>query len=293
VAYPWLASAITRNPVHIALVGVATTVGFSSSPVIFNAMINRYDWQGAWRVLGLAVGIPFALVFLLMARDNPRECGLLPDNGVTPSRNRKAPETHPSADFTLREAQRTLTFWVFVAMVTLSALYFTGLTFNIVSVFGEAGMSRAQAVAIFLPASIIALILNLGAGWVSDHIRLKYLVMIQAVGVLVSSAAVLYLSTPATVLLLIIGNGINGGMFGIVVNVPWPRFYGTKNLGRISGFAAGWAVAGSAVGPYLFSLALDTFGGYGAVSILAAAVAVAVLFLAPFANRPDAPLPRS
>ena len=99
-----------RRGLANALVGVATTVGFSSSPVILNAMINQYDWQGAWRVLGLVVGIPFALVFLFVARDNPQECGLLPDNGTAPVRRRTAPETHPSVDFTLREAQRTLTF---------------------------------------------------------------------------------------------------------------------------------------------------------------------------------------
>lgn len=278
-----------RRGLANALVGVATTVGFSSSPVIFNAMIGSYGWQDAWRIMGVVIAVPFALAFFLLARDNPQECGLLPDGGIQPVRKREAPEATPSAQFTLPQAQRTLTFWVFVGITTLASMYFTGLTFNIVSVFGEAGMSRAQAVAIFLPSSVIALALNLLGGWISDHIKLKYLVMVQGAGMLLSTMAVLFLSTPATVVLLIIGNGINSGMFGIVLNVPWPRFFGTINLGRISGFAMGWTVAGSAVGPYLFSLALDTFGGYGAASLITALIAVVILVFAPFANRPGAP----
>ncbi len=278
-----------RRGLANALVGVATTVGFSSSPVIFNAIIGSYGWQDAWRIMGVVIAIPFALVFFLLARDNPRECGLLPDGGIQPVRKRAAPEATPSAQFTLPQAQRTLTFWVFVGITTLASMYFTGLTFNIVSVFEEVGMSRAQAVAIFLPSSVIALALNLLGGWISDHVKLKYLVIVQGAGMLLTTMAVLFLSTPATVVLLIIGNGINGGMFGIVLNVPWPRFFGTVNLGRISGFAMGWSVAGSAVGPYLFSLALDTFGGYGAASLITATITVVFLVFAPFANRPGAP----
>ncbi|MFA7566902.1 MAG: MFS transporter [Alkalispirochaeta sp.] len=279
----------TRRGLANALVGVATTVGFSSSPVIFNAMIGRFGWQGAWRILGLVIAVPFAIVFLVFSRDNPRECGLLPDGGFVPKPGRRAPEMYPSAEFTLREAQGTLTFWVFTAIVTLSSMYFTGLTFHIVSVFDEVGMSRVQAVAIFLPASVIALGLNLFGGWISDFIKLKYLAMVQLLGMLLSTVAVFYLSTPLTVLLLIVGNGINSGMFGIVVNVPWPRFFGTTHLGRISGFSMGWTVAGSAVGPYFFSVALALFGTYGAASVVTAVIAVVLLALIPFANRPEAP----
>ena len=168
-------------------------------------------------------------------------------------------------------------------------MYFTGLTFNIVSVFEEAGRSRTQAISVFLPSSIIALVLNLAGGWISDRIRFKYLVMLQAVGMLISSIAMLFLSTPGMLPVFIIGNGINSGMFGIVMAVPWPRFYGLTHLGRISGFVIGWSVAGSALGPYAFSLCLDFFGSYGGISILTALSTIGLLVFSPFANRPKAP----
>jgi MFS family permease len=272
-----------------ALVGAATTLGFSASPLIFNSMIDQWGWQATWRLLGIIIALPFAAVFLLFARDNPHECGLLPDGGMQSRRHSDAPETQPSVSFTLRQAQRTLPFWIFLGIITVASMYLTGLTFNIVSVFEAAGRSRTQAISIFLPASIIALSLTLGAGWLCDHIRFKYLAMLQGLGILISTIAVLFLSEPGMLALLIIGNGIISGMFGIVIAVPWPRFFGLAHLGRISGFVAGWAVAGSALGPYAFSLCLDFFGSYGGISILTALSAIGLLLFSPFANRPEAP----
>lgn len=272
-----------------ALVGAATTLGFSASPLFFNSMIEQWGWQGSWRLIGIIVALPFAAIFLLLARDNPQECDLLPDGGVKIKQPSNAPETHASAEFTLRQAQKTLPFWVFLGIITMASMYFTGLTFNIVSVFEEAGRTRNQAISIFLPASLIALSLNLAGGWICDRIRFKYLVMLQGVGMLISSIAVLFLNQPGMLPVLIIGNGLNSGMFGIVIAVPWPRFYGLTHLGRISGFVAGWAVAGSALGPYAFSLCLDLFGNYGGISILTALSVAGLLFFCPFANRPKAP----
>jgi len=278
-----------RRGLANAIVGVGTTVGFSASPLIFNSMINQMGWQGTWRLTGVVIALPFAVLFLLLARDNPQECGLLPDGGLKPQRHSNAPEAHPSADFTLRQAQKTLTFWVFLGIIVIASMYFTGLAFHIVSVFEKAGRTRMQAVSIFLPASMIALPLNLAAGWVSDHIRLKYLAMLQGVGIFLSAMGVLWLAKPGILPLLILGNGLNGGMFGLVIAVPWPRFYGLPHLGRISGFVLGCSVAGSALGPYVFSLCLDFFGGYWGASVLTVVLTVGVLLFSPFANRPDAP----
>ncbi|MCP4398105.1 MAG: MFS transporter [bacterium] len=272
-----------------AIVGAAATLGFSASPLIFNRMIDQWGWQTTWRLLGIIIALPFAVVFLLLARDNPHECGLLPDGGVSPQRHSDAPETRPSANFTLRQAQKTLPFWIFLGIITVASMYLTGLTFNIISIFEEVGRSRTQAISIFLPSSIIALSLNLGAGWLCDRIRFKYLVMLQGLGILISTIALLFLGEPGMLALLIIGRGINSGMFGLAIAVPWPRFFGLTHLGRISGFVVGWAVAGSALGPYAFSLCLDLFGSYRGVSILTAAIVSGLMFFTPFTDRPKAP----
>ena len=41
-------------------------------------------------------------------------------------------------------------------------------------------MTRPQAFAIFLPASVIPVFVRLAAGWVSDHVELKRLLLVAA-----------------------------------------------------------------------------------------------------------------
>ncbi|HEY3428884.1 MAG TPA: MFS transporter, partial [Acidimicrobiia bacterium] len=43
VAYPWLASAVTRNPVHIALVGVATRIPWLVFTLPAGVITDRVD----------------------------------------------------------------------------------------------------------------------------------------------------------------------------------------------------------------------------------------------------------
>jgi MFS family permease len=62
-----------------------------------------------------------------------------------------------------REALRTPAFWLFSLGLGLYGLYMTGLTFHIVCIFESSGMTRSQAVMIFLPGSFIAVLTHLGA----------------------------------------------------------------------------------------------------------------------------------
>jgi MFS family permease len=75
-------------------------------------------------------------------------------------------------------------------------------------------------------------------------------------------------------------------MFGITSNITWPRFFGRRHLGAISGFASALTVAGSAVGPLLFSALFVSSGSY-AVPAAVCGVLAFILFVAAFwAERP-------
>ncbi len=269
-----------------AVLGSLVTLGFSSSPLLFSTLIAGYGWTGAWRILGLVLALPVAGIILLLFRDNPQAYGLLPDGGPGKRVRRPVAEAPPDVDFTLSQAQRTLPFWVFTGLLTLSSLYFTGLTFHVVSVFAEAGLSASQALGIFLPGSFLAVPLSFLAGWASDRMELRFLGIALGAGMLLGIAAASLLTTPLSVVLLILGMGINGGLFGILVAVVWPRFFGLRHIGAITGTVAGFTVAGSALGPYLFSLSLDLTGSYRAVGIVSAFATMLLIALAPRARRP-------
>jgi sugar phosphate permease len=268
-----------------AILGVSISFGFSVTPRVLEYLIQGHGWQGAWRVLALVLA-GFAVLVFLLYRDTPETHGLLPDGGVEPKKRRVHPETTAVRSFTLPEARRTYTFWVFALTLFLAGLLLTAYTFHIVSIFSDAGMSRERAVTIFIPAAIVAVAVEFAASWASDFVKLKYLGMVQLAGIVLLGIALSVLREGVPVLLAILGHGVMQGLMGLTSNVTWPRFFGREHLGAVSGFAMALTVAGTAIGPYVFSFSRDLSGSYAAAGAGCALVGF-VLFLA--ATRAEQP----
>ena len=162
----------------------------------------------------------------------------------------------------------------------MHALIITALTFHIASIFEVAGMSQEKAVSIFLPGSIISIILNFGSSWLSDFTKLKYLLIVHLSGLFIALLSIILLkSSPAGYWLVIIGYGISMGLFSVISNVTWPRFFGLGNLGSISGYVLGWSVVASSIGPYFFSLSHDFTGRYTASALICLGIVFVLLVL--------------
>lgn len=270
-----------RRGLANAIMGVFVSFGFSYAPRLFNTLIDHSGWRGAWIEIGLFVGIVFVIFALLFFRDNAIDCGLTMDGKFKSKKVHKTKLGHNKA-FTLKQAKRKYSFWIFNLSIALNALFVTALTFNVVSIFGEAGFDRETAISIFLPASFIAVSFNFVGGWISDFIKLKYLLMVNMFGIILAGFALIQLdSLKVAYFLLIAGNGIMSGLFSVINTVTWPRFFGIKNLGAISGYAMSWTVIASAFGPFLFSLSLKYQGSY-TLGIVFCMLVAATLFLLAF-----------
>lgn len=270
-----------------AVLGVAVSFGFSYSPRILDRLIQAGGWQSAWRFLGIVIGGVFCLFAFVFFRDRPEDFGLEPDGGEVKTRKLFHPEAEAGRDFELKEARCTFSYWAFILALTMASLIVTAFTFHVVSIFAEAGLSRSRAVAIFFPSSIVAISVQFLASWGSDYVKLKYLLALQAAGMGILALGIVLLGPGLPVVLVILGNGITQGLMGVTNNLTWVRFFGRRHLGAISGFAATWTVAGSAVGPYLFSLSLDITGSYAFIGIAALGI-IGALFITSFkADRPE------
>lgn len=237
--------------------GVVVALAFSASPRVLDNLIQGLTWQGTWRVLALVIGVAFSFFALLFLRDTPEGCGLLPDGGTGSRQKRPTKKPEVSRQYTLKEARRVYSFWVFIVSLAILALYYTAFTFHVASIFEEAGRSRQEAFAVFLPASIIAVSISFAAGWASDHVKLKYLLMLMLTGMIVSMLGLYCLNTRWGKFLVIGGNGLAMGHFGLLGAVTWPTFFGRRHLGEISGFNMAGMVFGSAVGPWLYGISLE------------------------------------
>lgn len=273
-----------------AFLGIFSAFGFSLAPKIFDQIIQRLDWRGAWLLLAIIVGAGFVVFVLIFYRDNPQESGCIPDGQRFSQSKSKRPPSLPDRDYSLQEARKTWAFWAFTFGLTLTALYISGLVFHVVSVFESGGFNKEMALGIFVPTSIIAIVIQFSCGYISDFVRLKYLLAFSMFGMLITSSGLALLGTvDAAYWLIVAGNGTVWGLYTVLIAVSWPRFYGLKNLGAISGFSLSLSVLGSALGPYLFSLSLNLTGNYKSVALLCCCIAAVLLITAFRADNPNEP----
>ncbi|MDD4225614.1 MAG: MFS transporter [Mariniphaga sp.] len=267
---------IARRGLVNGIASVLITLGFSIAPLTFDMLIQGISWRYAWLLMAFGIGVVFMLFAFFFFRDNPEDMGMLPDGKIHPNRERNL-TIRPFRQFTLAEAQKTLPFWLFSLPLAFYTLYITGFTFHLVSIFDLAGMSREKALAIFIPISFLSVGISFFGGWISDRIRLKYLLYIFLMGELIALISLAHMNAGVSYYGFIIGHGLANGLYNVLMTVTWPRFYGRKNLGRISGFVMALVVFFSAIGPVLYSSSLSLFGTYRMASLIPAFFVVVIL----------------
>lgn len=242
------------------VIGVFVGLFFSSAPPVFNAFIQAWGWRSTWFVLSVGLAVCLTAFIFLFYRDNPAACGVAID--VSPKRKQKQGLGYCEVDATLREALVSRTYWLYTLSLSLQAFYGTAFSFHVASIFAQIGLSEAVAYRVFIPAAVLSVLLGILAGWISDHIHLKHLLRLQLAGLLISIIGLLLRSGWVSWTMAFIGNGVSFGMFGILLGIAWPRFFGLRHVGAISGSYMTISVFCSALGPAFYAWVLDQFGTY-------------------------------
>ncbi len=272
--------------------GIFVSLGFSLAPLLLAWMIDLLSWQGALLAMAVVVGVFFAGLALMLLRDTPESCGLLPDG--RPQTAEEAAAAAAEVHLTREQAIRTPVFWVYAMALSLHALFVTAVVFHIVSVFDEAGRPREQALAYFFPAAIVNTVVNLLVSWLADKHRLKPFLIAMLLSFLLGTVGLMYLDFGWGFWLMVFGLGAGGGIWGMLSNLAFVRLYGRRHLGEITGLNTSVTVFASAVGPMLFAFGLDWFGSYEpaywlcGLFVLALLVAAVLLPQTEPAQSPDA-----
>ena len=271
-----------------ALSGVVTAFSFSYAPRALKWMSDQFGWSGAWAVLGIITIIFMAGLGWLLFRDNPEECGLLMDGNES---GLKAKKMHKDAishiDYKLSNALKTWPFWAFNLSFTFISLYTTAVTFHIISIGSSHGRDELEVIGYFVPMAVVSVTSNILMGFISSRTRLKYLLAIMNAAIFFSVIGVVYLDTSHGVLMYVIGNGIAGGGFACLSGIVWPRFFGRKWLGAISGVGMSSMVIGSGIGPLLFGAFYAVTGNYISVLWICSAVPALLFFGCSWADNPQ------
>lgn len=263
--------------------GALVAFMFSGAPIAFEYLIRRFTWQGAWQLMGLALIFGFALIFWVLARDNPEECGLEMDGGFVGKERVENLDAVIYRDYTLAEARRTFSFWAFTLMFGLNGLVITAYAFHIIDVGAEMNVSTDYVLGLFMPSALVSVCAGFLIAWLTDKpfIRIKYLLCLMGIASTVGFFVLGVGSYPQISWLHILGFGISGGCWGSLSAIVYPRFYGRQHLGAISGLFMTTLVVASAVGPFLMSSAEALLGGYR-VGFAIAAVFAAIIAVGSF-----------
>lgn len=267
---------------------ILVSLSFSISPLWISLLIDANGWQKAWVIMAVIV-LLFAAVVFLFYRDNPENHGLLPDGKKAIKEKEKIKDDAYSKyrQFKLKEAVKTRAFWSFAMAITFNSFFVTGFTFHVISIFETSGFSKDQAVSIFLPISVISVALSLSGNILADFIKLNYLLFIMLFGGILSALGLVFLEQPYGIYLIIAGNGVMSGIFSVLNSLTWPRFFGRKYLGEISGRVMSLLVLGSALAPSMFSMSKTYFGNYEMIGYLSIAFLIVVILGAYKAKNPQ------
>jgi MFS transporter, OFA family, oxalate/formate antiporter len=256
-----------------AFMGVFNSIAFSAAPAVLAAFVVRFEWNGAWRILSIAVGLGLGLVSWVFYRNTPEECGLAVDGLSSPSGNEKKTEEIKVLDesykvdklkdvfgLTRRQAVRTRSFWAIVLALSTTAIVGTGLTFHIQAFGMQAGLSLAKAVAIFIPVSFIAVPISFLASILTERVHARWFVFLMALTQLVAYIAIFFLHTTIGYILTIIFLGVSNGLMGPIQSAVIPKIFGRHYLGSLNGLITSIMVIMSALGPMFLSTVNDITG---------------------------------
>jgi sugar phosphate permease len=268
------------------IASVLITLGFSIAPLTFDWLIQGTSWRYAWIIMAAGIGVVFLVFAFVFFRDNPEDLGMVPDGEKHRHREHNV-TIKPFKQFTLSEARKTLPFWLYSLPLAFYALYITGFSFHLISIFDQASLDREKALAIFIPVSFASVGISFFGGWISDRIKLKYLLYVFLAGEFIALFSLAKMNDGIYYYGFILGHGMANGLYNVLMTVTWPRFYGRQNLGRISGFVMALIVFFSAIGPVLFSFSLTRLGGYSFASFGLAFCIFVLLILSYKGNNPQ------
>jgi MFS family permease len=213
-----------------------------------------------WIVLGISVAAIVIPLTLILMRNKPEEFGLLPDGGNT-KQKAQMPEEEITG-WTLREAMGTGAFWVFLVGRLISPAWGTGLIIHQVSIFNEVGHSAATAATTYSLITLIMAASSIGFGILVDKLRPGLVMALQLASLTVAMMIANYMTSQILLYIYALGFGVVMGGGGVFDGAVWANLFGRKYQGSIRGFVTTMMVASSAVGPVIFGISFDYFGGY-------------------------------
>jgi len=275
-----------RLGLAMGIVSSGVGVGMVTVVPLCQWLIESYGWRSAFRVLGCICAFWIVPAAVYLAKSTPqfvlRRHELHADDFVhdlADSVVGAAPAaTAANRSVTLRQALRTLPFWLMVAAFFFGSFCSQTLQVHQVAYLVDHGISAMIAASVVGVVGLASVVGKTGGGWLSDRME-REVVYMSGIGILVSSIGVLALlgavpsAAGAYVFAVMLGIGYSATA-SMVPAMLSDRFSGAY-FGSIIGIALFGSAAGSASGPWMAGHLFDVTGNYHAAFIIAAGAGIA------------------
>ena len=260
------------------------TLGAMASTALFPSfarfLIDSIEWRGAYAVLGVvAIGLVVP-VALFVVRNRPEDSGLFPDglSHAPVSETRQAQSGAPRRT----RVYSSPSFWLLALALSSPSLITTALMFHQASIFQENGLSATQAAGAFAIFSASSTVSSLIAGFVSDRVGPKVLLVFSMTTLMATLALGVVFNSIFVAVAYVAAMGISSGSYIIVHSTIWAYYYGRHGLGRVQGPAMTLSLCASAAGPLPLAVFQELTGTYtiGMLSMMVLpAISLPILFL--------------
>lgn len=155
-----------------SVITASGSVGGMIMAPLLSFIILNYGWRNGAIVAGLmilAIVIPAALPM----KRSPEEMGLHPDGRAPAAGGGRTSDTGGrilvESNFTIREAVRTLHFWLLMTSICLRLMVTVALNTHFVPLLVWKGMSEATSAYLLGLFSLVSVPLAIGLGWMGDR----------------------------------------------------------------------------------------------------------------------------
>jgi len=266
-------------------------------------LITTQGWRITCVIGGLImwfVGLPMA--WFLIKQHRPEYYGLLPDGATVEEETAEAGQVIDrgvkyaaeveEVEFTLRQAMRTPTYWLLLAVNASHSLALPAFNIHCIPFLTDMGIAPLKAagmMALMMASSIPARLIG---GFMIDHMSKNHLrFLLGGVYLLQTAGFAVFLlnQTIAMIYVWFILYGIGTGASFTIMTPLRARYFGRKAFGSIQGTSMLFITPIGVVAPIYVGWAYDTTGSYiTAFTVVAASLAFSTI-LALFVLPPKPP----
>ncbi|MBI2888261.1 MAG: MFS transporter [Chloroflexi bacterium] len=281
---------IRRRGLAMSLTISAHSLGGAVLAPLLSFLVVEFGWRTTSVIAGLAIWA-FVIPAALGLKRSPESMGLAPDGDPAPAPLDGRPAL-ADADFTLRQALRTPSYWVLALATTLRLSVINVISVHFIPLMVWKGTSEPTGALLLGVMSFLSVPCRIFLGWAGDRAP-KNLVL--ALGMLLGVISFFLLQMAQElwhlwvfVLVFAVVESVNPLNWALVGD-----FYGRRNFATLRGLMGLVYTWGTALAPVLAGAAFDRWESYGLVVWgLALSYAVgAVVFALLRPPQPRRPLP--